>query len=194
MPRLNCSRSVESAAVQPNFPHRLLSSRSGAPTPTAPRAHFRPRRTRNLHAPESPLQSPPPAGEPHGKETPPDSRDLRFPFRHWPDTSRTATECGIRRTSLLAFASDSATAGATPPRLAFTPASRMLEGLLLRDHTDTHLSVSINRKRIHSSTAGIHGVDLRQVRRVLQIVLRQPAVFAHSLRSTAYPAPPLPPA
>ena len=57
------------------------------------------------------------------------------------------------------------------------------ESLLLRDHTNPYLSVSVNGKSIHSPAAEINRVGLRQVGRTRQIALRQPAILAHAFRS-----------
>src|SRR3984957_14829757 len=58
------------------------------------------------------------------------------------------------------------------------------ESLLLRNHTNTHLSVSIDGKPGHPSATVIHGIDLCEIRRLPQIMLRQPAILARALRST----------
>src|SRR6266567_2303495 len=53
--------------------------------------------------------------------------------------------------------------------------------LLLRNHTYSHLPVSVNRESVHSAAAEIHAVVLCKIRRILQVVLRQPAILAHTL-------------
>src|SRR3984885_5990899 len=56
------------------------------------------------------------------------------------------------------------------------------ESLLLRDHTDPHLAISIDGKPGHPPTTVIHRVDLREVRRILQVALRQTAIFGDTFR------------
>ncbi len=95
---LHYSESERLAAALPNSLHQFLCSESGAPTPTALYIHCHRHRTHTLHGRELPLRSPLPAGARRCKETPPDSRDLRFPFRHSLDTFRKATECDTQYT------------------------------------------------------------------------------------------------
>src|ERR1035438_7867423 len=52
------------------------------------------------------------------------------------------------------------------------PALSNTEGFLLRNHTNSHLSVRIKRKSTHTSAAEINRITFRQIRRILQIARR----------------------
>ena len=78
---------------------------------------------------------------------------------------------------------------------SFHSAGPDTEGLLLRDHTNPYFSVGIDRERIHSTAAEIHGVDLRQVvQRFSRSSLCQPRYSLIAFGASPYPARPLPPA